>query len=94
MPLEYDRYQTVNPTEIAYNIDIGGRSGEMPSEMLVAKFEETAYLNDGEDLYENYARGTLKDQSPDPITLEQNEKRRNYNSKGFLNVLHKDPLVH
>jgi hypothetical protein len=84
----YNEYQTVKPTEISYNLDSALPYGEMPNEAIVQKFEETAYLNDCEDVYDNHARDIIKDNSPDVITFESDLPRRNYNSKGFLNVMH------
>lgn len=79
----------INPTEISYNVDTAMSYGEMPNEALIQKFEETPYLEDCEDVYENYARDTLKDQSPGPASLASDAVRKNYNSKGYLNLLHK-----
>lgn len=86
--MDYNIYQRVKPTEIHYNIDIGLPYGEMPNEALVKKFEETAGLRDSEDLYDDYARGTLRDNSPDMASLESDQPRKNYNSMGYLNLLH------
>lgn len=86
--MDYNKFQRVKPTDVTYNLDTAMPYGEMPSEALIKKFEETSDLNDGEGQYESYARGTLKDFSPDPITLEQNVRRKDYTAKGILNVLH------
>lgn len=84
--MDYEQYQQKNPTEISYQLDVAMPYGKMPNEALIAKFEETADLDDGEDAYDNYARHNLQDRSPDPITLEQDMPRKNYNAGGFLNV--------
>jgi len=76
------------PTEISYSIDTAMKYGEMPNEALVKKFEETEYLNDSEDLYDDYSRGVVKDRSVDTPAFESDEPRKSYNSKGFLNLLH------
>lgn len=86
--MNYNQYQQVNPTEISYNLDVAMPYGEMPNEALLAKFEETQDLDDGEDQYDNYARDTLKDFSPDPVTMEQNMPRKDYVAQGRLNVLY------
>jgi hypothetical protein len=86
--MNYNVYQEPKPTPIRF----GGAAlpyGEMPNDALVSKYEETIDYNDGEDEYDNYARGTLKDQAPEPVSMEQDLPRRNYNSKGFLNLLHR-----
>lgn len=86
--MDYNIYQRVKPTEIHYNIDIGLPYGEIPNEALIKKFEETAGLRDSEDLYDDYVRGTIRDNSPDVASFESDQPRRNYNSMGYLNLLH------
>lgn len=78
----------VEPTQIQYNLDRAMDYGEMPDAALIAKFEETDDLEDGEDQYYDYSRAVAKDFSPDAIGLESDEPRRNYNSKGYLNLIH------
>lgn len=75
----------INPTDISYNLDAAMRYGEMPEEALVKKREETDDLYDGEDAYENYARGIVKDWSPDAVAFESDETRRSYAGKGLIN---------
>jgi hypothetical protein len=81
----YSNYD-VQPTQIQYNLDQAMDYGEMPDAALMAKFEETDDIEDGEDQYYDYAREVAKDFSPDAIGLESDEPRRNYNAKGFLNL--------
>lgn len=81
-----DDIPMIEPTQIQYNLDRAMRYGEMPDAALIAKFEETDDLEDGEDQYYDYAREVAKDFSPDAIGLESDEPRRNYNAKGFLNL--------
>jgi len=82
----YERYHAPVPTQIQYNLDQALDYGEMPDAALMAKFEETDDLEDGEDQYFDYAREVAKDFSPDAVGLESDEPRRNYNAKGFLNL--------
>lgn len=85
----YSKFQKAAPTEISYNLDKALPYGGLPNSALMEKFEETPDLGDGEGQYENYARNTLSDFAPDPVSLEQNARRKNYNSKGFLNLIHR-----
>lgn len=79
----------IDPTEISYDINIGGRYGQMDtnSQPLMAKFEQTDDYNP-EDDYEQYARTTLVDRRPDAPTFAHEEPRRSLASKGFLNLIH------
>lgn len=78
---------TIQPNyrNISYTLDVGGPYGQMPHKMLIDKFEETD-LGETETIYENYARGTLMDRSPDPRSLECDQVQKNNDSKGFLNL--------
>jgi len=76
-------------SEITYSINIGGRYGKLPPEALVSKFEQTDMGNE-EMSYENHARETIMGwNTPDTPGLESDIKRQNYDSKGYLNLLHK-----
>lgn len=87
--MDYNNYTHIKTTPIEYSLDEALPYGEIPNEALISKFDETPDYNDGEGSYNAYARGEIKDWSPDPANLESDEPRRNYNSKGFLNVLHR-----
>jgi len=85
--MDYDKYQKSVPTEISYNLDVAMPYGDMPNEALMAKFEETQDLDDGEDQYDNYARDTLRDFSSDPIGLESDMVRRDATAaSGMVNT--------
>jgi hypothetical protein len=98
LPSEYieDRYE--NPNDIPnhnyddednYTIDKGLRYGDMPSEMLMAKFDETNIDYDTyqplEELNDHW-RTNLRDMGPDPTTLESDQPRTDNQSKQFLNL--------
>lgn len=78
-------------TEPNYTIDIGLRYGDMPSEMLMAKFDET---NIDSDTYQpleqinDHWRTTLTDMGPEPRTMEEDQPRTDNQSKAFLNFRH------
>lgn len=86
IPYMNSETQMIKPRAPQYIIDAAMPYGEMPDEALAAKFEETQYYNDSEDVYDNYARRNLKDMSPDPVTLESDLPRRNYDAMGRLNL--------
>jgi hypothetical protein len=78
----------VKEGEIDYSIDIGGRYGAIPNDMIMSKFEETD-IGDDEYDYDNYARRTLIDRRPDTNLLASEEPRGRVNSSsGFLNLRH------
>jgi hypothetical protein len=58
-----------------YNIDIGGRSGDVPSTMLMEKFEETDIGGNDELAYDGYVRREICDFGPD-TNLFEHERRR------------------
>jgi hypothetical protein len=70
----------VKPSPIEYNLDIAMPFGDMPSDMMMAKFEETDMGGD-EDLYNNYARTTLTDMRPDPASFAHEGPRGAVNSR-------------
>lgn len=85
--MNYNKYQTPVPTQRSYNLDVAMPYGDMPDEALIAKFEETQDLNDSEDQYDSYARGTLSDFSPDVVGLESDMVRRDATaSSGLVNT--------
>lgn len=86
MPYMNEQTQMIKPLAPTYSLDSALPYGEMPDEALAAKFEETQYYNDSEDVYDNYARRNLKDWSPDPVSLESDFPRRNYEAAGVLNI--------
>lgn len=66
------------------NVRLAFETGDMPSSMLMAKFEETDIGGD-EDLYNDYSRRVLTDQRPDTNLLAHEEARGGVNSsKGLL----------
>lgn len=87
--MDYSIGHGKTPSEITYSIDIGGRYGKMPSEALVAKFEQTDMGNE-EMLYDNHARSVIMSwNTPDAPGLESDEIRKSYSNKGYLNLLHR-----
>ncbi len=75
----------VTPSRIRYEDSDGMEYGNGPDDLLTrAKYEETNAGPD-EDLYDNYARGTLTDWGPDTAQLAHEESRGAVNrSKGLL----------
>ena len=71
--MNYDLTKTVQGA-IEYNVDEAMAYGDMPSSMLMSKYEETA-MGPDEDMYENYARTTLTDKTPDTNKFEHEEPR-------------------
>jgi hypothetical protein len=85
--MNYDKYQTAVPTEISYTVDRAMPYGDMPNQMLMAKFEETNDLYDGEGQYDSYVRDEIIDHTPDAPAYESEETRRDYTaSSGVLNT--------
>lgn len=85
--MNYDKYQTAVPTEISYTVDRAMPYGDMPNQMLMAKFEETNDLFDGEGQYDAYARDEIINNAPDAPAYESEETRRDYTaSSGVLNT--------
>lgn len=73
-------------SEVEYNIDVAMRYGDLPSSILMAKYEETD-IGPDEDVYDNYARGVLVDQRPDSIMTAADEPRGRVNaSSGRLQL--------
>lgn len=70
----------ITPSRIEHNVDVAMGYGDMPSSMLMAKFEETD-MGPDEDQYENYARGTLVDRRPDEATFEHERPRGAVNAR-------------
>lgn len=83
-----EQFHNYDDTEESYQINRGLRYGDMPSEMLMSKFDET---NLDFDTYQplenldNHWRTTLKDLSPQPSSLESDMRRTDNQSKSFLN---------
>jgi hypothetical protein len=76
--MNYNLEQRVTQPE--YNIDIGGRYGDMPTAMLMSKFEETNAGPD-ESLYDDYARNTLTNWGPDTNLMEHERPRGGVNRR-------------
>ncbi len=77
--MNYDLEKTVQPMQtvqgkIEYGLDQAMKFGDMAPSMLMHKFEETDMGAD-EDLYDNYARGTLTNWTPDTNKFEYEEPR-------------------
>jgi hypothetical protein len=69
-----------------YNIDQALPYGDMPSDLLVSRFEETDMGSD-EAKYNDYARNTLTDWAPDPARFEHEMSRGGVNrSAGKLQL--------
>ncbi len=66
-------------SEIGYNVDVAMRYGDVPSDLLTSKFEETD-IGPDEDDYDNYARGILVDQRPDTLMTAADEPRGRVNA--------------
>ena len=76
----------VSEGPIAYSLDQAMQYGDMPSSMIMSKFEETDTGPD-EHEYEDYARRTLVDWGPDTNKFEHEEARGGVNaSKGKLQL--------
>ena len=73
--------------QIEYNIDIGLRSGDVPSTMLMEKFEETDMGVD-DDRYDSFVRTEICNWGPDKGALFEHEGRRGgvNASKGILQL--------
>lgn len=81
-------YENYDNTASDYSINIGGKYGDMPSEMLMAKFDETN-MDDNYRPFENldnHWRDVLRDLTPEPRSLESDQVRRDNQSKQFLNL--------
>jgi len=63
---------------VEFDIDIGMRYGDMPSAMLVNKFEQTDIV-EPDDVYDSYARNTITNWGPDVNLLEHEEARGGVN---------------
>lgn len=81
-------FHNYDDTEDNYSIDIGLRYGDMPSEMLMQKFDVT---NIDSDTYQplesldDHWRSTLQDLSAQPTSLESDYRRTDTQSASFLN---------
>lgn len=64
----------ITPSRIEHNMDIAMGYGDMPSSMLIAKFEETD-MGPDENQYDDYARGTLVDRRADEPAFEHERAR-------------------
>lgn len=86
----YSQYGPVNEGgSNRYSIDIGGRYGDMPNDALASKWESTDDQDQAEYSYENYARNTMVDRRPDPVTFAYEEPRINPSQRyGYLNLIH------
>lgn len=85
-------FHNYDGTEDNYSIDIGLRYGDMPSEMLMQKFDETNIDSDTYQPLENlndHWRSTLTDLSAQPTSLESDYRRTETNSTAFLNWRHR-----
>lgn len=73
--------------KIEYSLDIGGRSGDVPTTMLMEKFEETDIGND-ELAYDDYVRGQIRAFGlPDKNLFEHERPRGGVNrSAGMLQL--------
>jgi len=79
-----DDFRTVDGP-IEYSLDIAGPYGDMPSSMLTSKFEETD-VDESEMIFDDYARNTLTDWSPDTATFAHEEARGSVTARsGRLN---------
>lgn len=79
-------YVFVQPGAIDATTSRSDTYGDMPYEMLMAKFEETAG-EDYEQSYNNYARGTLVDRRPDAPAFEWERPRGGVNaSSGMIQL--------
>jgi hypothetical protein len=86
--MDYGGQQKIKRGQIDYDVKIGLPYGEMPPEALMSKFEQTNDYIDCDEIYNDYARDTLVDRSPDAATFAYEEPRRSFNGKGFLNLMH------
>jgi hypothetical protein len=86
--MDYNLVRTV-PTEIDQEYAREGNEfGDIPSDILMSKFEETD-LGEDEDAFDNFARGTLMDQRPDQNKFEHEESRGAVSRRsGYLNLIH------
>lgn len=76
----------VTKGEIEYNLDQAMPYGDMPSSILMSKFEETDIELD-EESYKSYARGQMTDWGPDTNKFEHEEARGGVNrSSGKLQL--------
>jgi hypothetical protein len=72
---------------IDYSIDIGMRSGDMPSTLLAEKFEETLEGGPEEDAYDHHVRREICDWTGDRNLMEHERPRGGVNrSKGILEL--------
>jgi hypothetical protein len=69
-----DYTQRVKQSSPEFTIDVGMPYGDMPSAMLMKKFEETDAGPDDE-LYDDYARNTLTNWGPDQNLMEHERPR-------------------
>lgn len=70
----------VRQSDIRYTVDENRQFGQLPNTMLVAKFEETD-MGPDENLYEDFARDTLIDKSPDTNLFAHEEPRGAVNAR-------------
>lgn len=84
--MNYDLAQHVYNTPIEHNIDKAMPYGDMPSSLLMSKFEETN-LGSAEYDYDNYARSCIVDWREDSNKFEHEEPRGGISrSSGRLNL--------
>lgn len=76
--MDYDLTAVVE-AELPYSSKTTSPYGELPAEMLIAKFEETNVEEDEEELHHEYARSTLKDKRADPYKFEHERPRGGVN---------------
>jgi hypothetical protein len=83
-----NNFHNYDDTEDNYSIDIGLRYGDMPSEALMQKFDESNIEADDYqplEVLDDHWRSTLKDLSAQPTSLESDYRRTDNQSASFLN---------
>jgi len=83
LAVPYPEYEDRN-APIGPSLQLGMRYGQMPDAALVSRFEET--VMPGLESYDDFARGTLKDRSPDPVTLESDQPKTDTSRASVLNL--------
>lgn len=85
-------FHNYDDTETNFSIDNGLRYGDMPSEMLMQKFDETNVDFDSYqplETLDDHWRSTLKDLSAQPTSLESDYRRTDTQSESILNLHHR-----